>query len=106
MLLHIQHRIEIPSTVHAVASCFSGGSHGSTCNGVMYNNSAEIPDMYLMHMFISSHMQCIQSEVEFNVLLYCLVTPVCSFSSCTTGMFSILRTTNILDRKIIYLGGD
>ena len=30
---------------HVVASCFSGGSDGSTCKGVMYGNSAEIPDL-------------------------------------------------------------
>ena len=38
MLLHtqaIKHGIETPSTVHVVASCFSGASDGATCKGVM-----------------------------------------------------------------------
>ena len=48
ILLHtqvIQRGIETPSTVHVVASCFSGGSDGSTWKRVMDGNSAEIPYM-------------------------------------------------------------
>lgn len=48
MLLHtqaIKRATETPSTVHVVASCFSGASDGVTCKGVMDGNSAEIPDL-------------------------------------------------------------
>lgn len=48
MLLHTQamkRGIETPSTVHVVASCFSGASDSATCKGVMDGNSAEIPDL-------------------------------------------------------------
>ena len=46
MLLHtqaIKHGIETPSTVHVVASCFSGASDGATCKGVMNGESVEMP---------------------------------------------------------------
>ena len=39
-------RIETPSTVHVVASCFSGTSDGATCKSVMNDKSAEIPDLF------------------------------------------------------------
>ena len=48
MLLHTQalkRRILTPSTVHVVASCFSGASDGATCKGVMDGKSVEIPDL-------------------------------------------------------------
>ena len=97
MLLHtqaIKHGIETPSTVHIVASSLSGASDAATCQGVMDGESAEMPDLcpnVEEVMLISSHMQCMQSKVEFNVLFPCLVTQMCLFSSCTTGVFSILK---------------
>jgi len=48
MLLHtqaIKRGIETPSSVHVVASCFSGASGGASCKGVMNGNSDEIPDL-------------------------------------------------------------
>ena len=48
MLLHtqaIKHGIETPSTIHVVASCFSGASDGATCKGVMDGESVEMPDL-------------------------------------------------------------
>ena len=97
MLLHtqaIKHGIETPFTVHVVASCFSGASDGATCKGVMDDKSGEMPDLcpdVEEADALSSHMQCMQLEVEFNVLLPCLVTQMCLFSSCTIGVFSILK---------------
>ena len=41
----IKHGIETPSTVHVVASCFSGASDGATCKGVMDGESVEMPDL-------------------------------------------------------------
>ena len=48
MLLHKQamkRGIENPSTVHVVASFFSGASDSVKCKGVMDGNSVEIPDL-------------------------------------------------------------
>ena len=48
MLLHtqvIKHEIETPSTVHVVASWFSGASDGATCKSVMDGKSVEMPDL-------------------------------------------------------------
>jgi hypothetical protein len=37
--------MEKPSTVHVVASCFSGASDSATCKGVMDDDFAERPDL-------------------------------------------------------------
>ena len=87
MLLHtqaIKRGIETPSTVHVVASCFSGASDGATCIGVMNGNSAEIADLcpeveeadariipHAMHA-VKSGIQCIvvlSSDTDVFVLL-------------------------------------
>ena len=98
MLLHtqaIKHGIETPFTVHVVASCFSCASDGATYESVMDGESAEMPDLCPdveeadARIIIPHAMHAVRSGIQR--LLPCLVTQMCLFSSCTIGVFSILK---------------
>ena len=77
MLLHTQalkQGIETPSTVHVVASFFSGACVSTTCKGVMNGNSVEIPDMCqdveeADALIIPHAMHSVKSEIQRIVVL-------------------------------------